>query len=118
MKRAQLRVGSGHGKRPPKLTVPGKTIQGETENQVLAFAAEHKGAVEACVAKPGLINAPEQTLKKIGTAVMKYTIGVPSINVAEIAAAMLHEVIHGFEKEPLENDDLERIGREALKGAE
>ena len=43
---------------------------------------------------------------------------LPNVDVAEISAAMLHEVIHGFEKEPLENDDLVRIGREALKNAE
>lgn len=43
---------------------------------------------------------------------------VPIADVGEISAAMLHEVMHGFEKEPLENDDLVRIGRQALKTVE
>lgn len=32
-------------------------FQGETENRVLAFAADYKDALEVCVAKPGLITA-------------------------------------------------------------
>ncbi|CAD6564827.1 MAG: hypothetical protein ASARMPREDX12_004449 [Alectoria sarmentosa] len=93
-------------------------MRGETENQVLAFAAEHKGAVEACVAKPGLITAPGQILKTIFATVLKYAMSLPNVDVTEVSAAMLHEVIHGFEKEPLENDDLVTIGRQALKNAE
>ncbi|MCJ1451528.1 hypothetical protein MMC28_001867 [Mycoblastus sanguinarius] len=93
-------------------------MRGETENRVHAFAAEHKGAVETCVAKPGLITAPGQTLRTIVVTVLNYVASVPKIDVAEVSAAMLHEVIHGFEKEPLENDDLVRIGRQALKIAE
>ncbi len=46
---------------------------------------------------------------------MKYVMSVPIIDVEEFSAAMLHEIMHGFEKEPLENDDLVRIGRQALK---
>lgn len=90
--------------------------QGETENQVLAFAAEHKGAMEACVAKPGMITAPGQYLKTAFATVMKYAMALPNVDVSEISAAMLHEVVHGFEKEPLANDDLVRIGRMALRG--
>lgn len=101
-----------------KLTISWQLFQGETENKVLAFAAEHKGAVEACVAKPGLITAPGQILKTMFAMGMKYLMSLPNVDVAEISAAMLHEVIHGFEKEPLENDDLVRIGRQALKDAE
>ncbi|MCJ1384882.1 hypothetical protein MMC17_008000 [Xylographa soralifera] len=89
-------------------------MRGETENQVLAFAAEHKGAVEACVAKPGLIIGPGQILKMVWAFVLKYAMSVPNVTVAEISAAMLHETINGFQKEPLENDDLVRIGRQVL----
>ena len=70
------------------------------------------------MAKPGLITAPGQTLRTIVVTVLNYVASVPKIDVAEVSAAMLHEVIHGFEKEPLENDDLVRIGRQALKIAE
>jgi hypothetical protein len=42
---------------------------------------------------------------------MKWAGIVPSITVTEIAAAMLDQVVNGFEKEPLRNEDLVRIGR-------
>ncbi|KAL2039747.1 hypothetical protein N7G274_007606 [Stereocaulon virgatum] len=87
-------------------------MRGETENQVLGFAMEHNGAVEACVSKPGLITAPGQLLKTIIATVLKPF--VPSVGVKEISAAMLHQVLNGFEKETLQNDDLVRIGRQAL----
>jgi hypothetical protein len=74
--------------------------------------------VETCVAKPGLITAPGQILKTIRATVLKYVMSLPNVDVAEISAAMLHEVIYGFMKEPLENDDLVKIGRQALKMAE
>lgn len=74
--------------------------------------------MEACAAKPGLITTPGQTLKWIFATVMKYVMSLPNVDVTEISAAMLHEVVHGFEKEPLENDDLVRIGRQALTNAE
>lgn len=70
------------------------------------------------MAKPGLITAPGQILKTMRATVLKYVMSLPNVDVAEISAAMLHEVIHGFEKEPLENDDLVKIGRQALKMAE
>ena len=74
--------------------------------------------MEACAAKPGLITPPGQSLKTVFATVMRYVMSLPSVGVKEISAAMLHEAVHGFEKEPLENDDLVRIGRQALKGAE
>ena len=74
--------------------------------------------VEACVAKPGLIIGPGQYLKMVGALYVKYVMSVPNVTVAEISAAMLHEIINGFEKEPLENDDLVRIGRQVLTSAE
>ena len=49
---------------------------------------------------------------------LNIVMGLPKVNVEDISAAMIHEVMHGFEKEPLENADLVRIGREALKGTE
>lgn len=68
------------------------------------------------MAKPGLIYAPGQYLKMAFATVLKYAMGLPSVSNAEISAAMLHEVVNGFEKEPLQSDDLVRIGRQALKG--
>lgn len=71
--------------------------------------------MEVCVAKPGLITGPGLYLKNIGATLIKFMTSVPNVDVTEVSAAMLHEVMHGFEKEPLQNDDLVRIGRRALK---
>ncbi|KAI0124793.1 hypothetical protein BJ170DRAFT_635117 [Xylariales sp. AK1849] len=89
-------------------------MRGATENQVLAFAADYKGEVEACVAKPGLILVNNNLWRSTMATALKYTVGVPSISVPEISAAMLQQVLDGFEKEPLENADLVRIGHAAL----
>ena len=83
---------------------------------MLAFAAEHSDEkFEACVVKPGLITHDAASLVRAGE--LKLTSGVPSVSVEEVSAAMLHQVVHGFEteKEPLENEDLVRIGRKALE---
>ncbi|KAK7033432.1 succinate-semialdehyde dehydrogenase [Favolaschia claudopus] len=92
-----------------------KILQGETENRVLAFASEHKVAegFEACVVKPGLITHDAASVARAED--LQRTMGIPNITVEEVAAAMLHQVIHGFEKEPLVNEDLVRIGRKALE---
>ncbi|MCJ1437930.1 hypothetical protein MMC27_007317 [Xylographa pallens] len=100
--------------KPPSFMPQYSLMRGDTESQVLAFAAEHKGTMEACVAKPGLIIGPGQYFKMVSATVLKYTMSVPNITVEEISAAMLYEIINGFSKEPLENDDLVRIGRQAL----
>jgi hypothetical protein len=39
---------------------------------------------------------------------------LPAISVVEISAAMLDQVVNGFEKDPLMNQDLVRIGQKAL----
>jgi hypothetical protein len=91
------------------------TYQGETENQVLAFAAEHKDTgLEACVAKPGLISSPGAPLKNIFITAASW-VGARTIDVSECAAAMIDQVMHGFEKDPLSNADLVRLGQEALE---
>lgn len=90
--------------------------QGEAENRVLAYAQESKGAVEACVAKPGLIDAPGRkglvmkTMQTIGCSM----IGLPKVDVSEIAATLLDQAINGFDKDTLLNEDLVSIGRRAM----
>lgn len=88
-------------------------MQGETETQVLAFAKEHD--FEAAAAKPGLISSKETIAGAALGAFLRVTGVFPSLKVEEIAAAMLHQVLNGFEKEPLENADLQRIGTAALQ---
>ena len=101
-----------------QLTISCDNPQGETENALFAFAADHKADVELSAARPGLILTPRQTFKAVFLTLLKYTVGLPSLYVGEVAAALLHEVVHGFEKESLENDDLVRIGKQALTQGE
>jgi hypothetical protein len=76
--------------------------------------------VEACVAKPGLILAPGRqgpvtsVLSTIGRAI----IGLPKVDVSEIAATLLDQAINGFTKETLDNTDLVEIGQRKLSGGE
>ncbi|KAK7430743.1 hypothetical protein QQZ08_002787 [Neonectria magnoliae] len=92
-------------------------MRGETETKLLAYAADHQGEIEVCAAKPGFITAPGIALawRSAFAFVLKLTHGLASISITDISAAMLDQVIYGFEKEPLFTDDLTRIGREALK---
>ncbi|KAF8206182.1 putative nucleoside-diphosphate-sugar epimerase [Mycena galopus ATCC 62051] len=88
-------------------------MRGETENRVLAFAAEHSDEkFEACVVKPGLITQDAASIARAEELERKF--GIPRITVEEVSAAMLQQAIHGIEKEPLMNDDLVTIGRKAL----
>ncbi|CAM1510689.1 Fc.00g010240.m01.CDS01 [Cosmosporella sp. VM-42] len=93
-------------------------MRGETENQVLAYAANYPGEIEACAAKSGLITAPGYYLKNMFAFGLKWVKGVGNVGNAAISAAMIDQVLHGFEKEPLANDDLARIGQEVLKKQE
>ncbi|KPM36032.1 Succinate-semialdehyde dehydrogenase [NADP(+)] [Neonectria ditissima] len=95
-------------------------MRGETETKLLAYAAEHQGQIEVCAAKSGFITAPGIALawRTAFAFVLKLTHNLASVGITEISAAMLNQVVHGFEKEPLFTEDLVRIGREALKKQE
>ncbi|KAI1769312.1 hypothetical protein GGR53DRAFT_473857 [Hypoxylon sp. FL1150] len=81
-------------------------MRGDAEEKILRYAVESNGAVESCVAKPGLIDGPSQERRIVP--------GVPNIHLSEAAAGLLEQVINGFEKDTLRNDDMVRIGQEAL----
>ncbi|KAJ7808180.1 putative nucleoside-diphosphate-sugar epimerase [Mycena olivaceomarginata] len=89
-------------------------MRGETENRVLAFAATHSTPsasappdFSACVAKPGLItHSYASSFFAVG---LRLAMSVPSVRLEEQVTTA-----HGFEKEPLQNEDLVRIGRRAL----
>ena len=82
--------------------------QGETENQVLKFCTDN--GIEGAAAKPGLIT--DGLAKKAFAATLWLTMGVPSIEIGKCARAILDQVVNGFEKEPLMNDDLIKIAEE------
>ncbi|KAI1438633.1 hypothetical protein GGR50DRAFT_691168 [Xylaria sp. CBS 124048] len=87
-------------------------MRGEAETLVLAHARESNGTMEACVAKPGLVEDPENLSmvgKAVGT-VGSAIFGFPKINLSELCASLLDQVVNGFEKDTLTNEDLARIG--------
>jgi hypothetical protein len=98
-----------------QLSLPARN-QGETENQVLSYAASQPpGSVEACVAKPGLVTGHSTLVRSAWGAAVRWTNVLPNVIIEELAAAMLQQVRSGFEKEPLMNGDLRRIGQEVLR---
>ncbi|KJZ75230.1 hypothetical protein HIM_05424 [Hirsutella minnesotensis 3608] len=92
-------------------------LRGETESQILAYAHQSKGTVDAAVAKPGLIDAPGKwgVMMKAASNVGRYLIGLPEVQVSEIAATLLDQAVNGIEKDTLLNEDLVRIGRKTLE---
>ncbi|KAJ7682450.1 putative nucleoside-diphosphate-sugar epimerase [Mycena polygramma] len=107
---------SGDQTKAPSWVKEYNIMRAETEDKVLAFAAQHRGdQLEACVAKPGIITL--SAASRVFASAVKLVMGIPSVSVPEVAAAMLQQVVNGFEKEPLQNDDLVRIGRQALQKA-
>ena len=81
---------------------------------MLSFAASHPEQIDVSVAKPGLILQPGSVLHWLRATMLWWMASVPSVSVVEISAAMLEQVLDGFEKDPLMNDDLARIGQKAL----
>lgn len=95
-------------------------LQGECENQVINYANASKGTVQACISKPGLIDAPGKTgpVMSVVQTIGRSIIGLPKVQVTEIAATLIDQAVNGIEKETLLNDDLIRIGQKALASAE
>ncbi|KAI1388549.1 putative nucleoside-diphosphate-sugar epimerase [Hypoxylon trugodes] len=83
-------------------------LRGETETKVLSLATE-LGGIEACIAKPGFITATGDIGRYIMGVTTKWIFGVPYINVAELATAMLDQAVNGFEKGTLMPEDLSRV---------
>ncbi|KAI5865420.1 NAD(P)-binding protein [Durotheca rogersii] len=86
-------------------------MRGEVENQVLKFAAEHDG-FEAVTARPAFIYEPGEFLKAylVGP-LARLALGAPSMSSAEVAKALLEQVIAGFGKDPLRAWDLVRLSK-------
>lgn len=49
-------------------------------------------------------------IQKVGRSIL----GVPEVDLSQMAATLIDQVTNGFEKETLENDDLIEIGRKVL----
>ena len=81
---------------------------------VLEYCSKHAG-IEVCVAKPGIITSSITVTRAAISAIYSFTNvftnSLMNISRKDCAAALLHQVVHGFEKETLGNADLLRIGR-------
>lgn len=85
---------------------------------VQRFPTEKEG-VEACIARPGVI-ANSTTWSRalvvnLFRIINRFGRTLPNIQRSELAAAVLNQVMDGFEKETLLNADLVRLGRRELK---
>ncbi|PQE25739.1 hypothetical protein CJF30_00000443 [Rutstroemia sp. NJR-2017a BBW] len=95
-------------------------MRGQVETKVLDFAKDSGGAMEACVAKPGMIDGPgrqgliQRAVINAGHSLIRF----PKVDVKEVAATLLDQAMNGFEKETLENEDLIRIGQKVLSAQE
>ncbi|KAJ5922023.1 hypothetical protein N7516_009726 [Penicillium verrucosum] len=89
-----------------------------TELMVQRFPTEKEG-VEVCIARPGVI-ANSTTWSRalvvnLFRIINRFGRTLPSIQRSELAAAVLNQVMDGFEKKTLLNADLVRLGRRELK---
>ncbi|TGO30998.1 hypothetical protein BPAE_0002g00910 [Botrytis paeoniae] len=90
---------------------------GEAESRVIDFAQASNGSVEAFIAKPGLIDRPDRRQGLVGSVLStigRSLIGLPKVDVSQIAATLLEQAVKGIEKETLSNEDLVRIRDKVL----
>lgn len=75
--------------------------------------------IEICVARPGLVMSSatwtRAAMASVFSAVNFFTRAIPNVGVDALSAAVLDQVIAGFEKETLSNADLVRLGQAALE---
>lgn len=87
--------------------------QGQTEKLVQEFDRDHK-EVEVQIVRPGMVLSTINTWRTLQASMIRassyITSAVANIDRAELSAALLDQVMHGFEKEVLSNADLVRIG--------
>ncbi|KZN94472.1 hypothetical protein EN45_046690 [Penicillium chrysogenum] len=96
---------------------PFRFIQCNTELMVLKFPTEKEG-VEVCIARPGVI-ANSSTWSRALVANLFRIVNLfgqplPYVQRSQLAAALLSQVMDGFEKQTLSNADLVRIGQREM----
>lgn len=87
------------------------TAQGDTENEVLAYTAEHKSDVESIIIKPGLITSGRVLKDRIVAPLIGMVASVPRIPLTTLASVMLDAAVNGAQSDTLLHADLERIGK-------
>lgn len=91
------------------------TNQGDTENKVLAYAADHKPDVEAIIVKPGLITSGRVVQDWIMAPLIGMVAGVPSIPLTVLASVMLDATINGAKSDTLMHQDMALLGKELVE---
>ncbi|KAL1892776.1 hypothetical protein Sste5346_006859 [Sporothrix stenoceras] len=86
-------------------------MRGETENQILAYTAEHKSDVEAVIVKPGLITNGRIVQDNIVAPLIGMLAGVPRIPLATLATVMLDAAVNGAKSDTLVHNELDKIGK-------
>ena len=79
--------------------------QCEIETELIAYQAKYANKLDVCVARPGrVIDAGKNLDVQQG-----------SVEVDVLAAALVDQVVKGFEKDPVENAELAEMGRRVLQ---
>ena len=70
--------------------------------------------MDICIAKPGLITGKSNIIRGAFGTLIWLTGLVDTIHIEEVAAAMLHHAVNGFEgvEEVLTNAEMVKLGRE------
>ncbi|KAH7564392.1 hypothetical protein BM1_01439 [Bipolaris maydis] len=83
--------------------------------RLLDIVAENRTIAEVCIVKPGYISGKD-LLNSIFGMLLSLTGLAETIHINEVSAAMLHQIVHGFEDSDgvLLNKELLIIGKEAI----
>jgi hypothetical protein len=96
-----------------KLTIAGS--KGETENMLRRIAQQHAdGKVQVCVARSSLVTSNATYFRAAWGSAVRTLNPIANISRDELAAAMIDQVVNGFDQLVLTNADLKRRGREIL----
>ncbi|KAH8759923.1 hypothetical protein F5883DRAFT_564213 [Diaporthe sp. PMI_573] len=94
-----------------------RTMRGQTETMVQDFGREHK-EIEVQIVRPGIILSSINLWRTLQANVIRassyITSAIANVDRPVLSAALLDQVLHGFEKEILSNTDLVRIGRSKM----
>ncbi|KAI1319815.1 hypothetical protein F5Y16DRAFT_417677 [Xylariaceae sp. FL0255] len=94
-------------------------IRGESEKMVCKLSETHEGA-EVCILHLGVATTYSAAMSRalvsgIFQAANVFTRALANISMEQLAAAALDQSIHGFENPLISNNEMVRIGNDALK---
>ncbi|CAK7225287.1 hypothetical protein SCUCBS95973_005813 [Sporothrix curviconia] len=87
------------------------TCQGQTENDILAYAADHR-EVEPIIVKPGLITSNRLFQDWIMAPLVGVVAGVPNMPLSALATVMLDQAINGAKADTILAAELVQMGKD------